>query len=63
MRIYIEELAIGDDFIRDLANLAILTIWGPAGTDDLVDFTTILPTGNIITASSTKLVPGTIDIP
>ena len=60
MRQYIQNLAIGTNFNRSLARLAILTIWGPSGTNDLVDFTTNVPAGDISVGPTDKLIPGTI---
>lgn len=62
MQEYIETLDTGTDFIRGIADAAILAIWGPSGTDDLTNFTTTLPIGNITTAVNEKLIPGTLDI-
>lgn len=59
---YINNLNIGSDFNRSLAEAAILAIWGSAGTDDLTAFTTNLPTGDISTAENEKLIPGTVEI-
>lgn len=57
---YINDLAIGSDFDRSIARSAILNVWGPGGTNDLTDFTTDQPTGNIISTVTQKLVPQTI---
>lgn len=59
---YIKNLDIGDDFIRTTANAAILAIWGPAGTDDLVDFVTSTPSGNVPADANEKLIPGTVEV-
>ncbi len=60
---YIRDLPIGTGFDRGLARQAILDIWGPTaggGSDDLTDFTTNIPTGNIAATVTDKLVPGTV---
>jgi hypothetical protein len=62
MEDYIRDLPIGDDFIKDDADAAILAIWGPAGTNDLVDFVTTIPSGNVPAAANEKLIPGTVEI-
>lgn len=59
---YIRDLAIGEDFNRNLARAAILAIWGPSGTDDLTDFVTNEPLGTIDISAPTKLIPGTVSI-
>lgn len=62
MEDYIRELPIGDDFIKTTADAAILAIWGPAGTNDLVAFVTTIPSGNVPAAANEKLIPGTVEI-
>lgn len=62
MQKYIEDLAIGGNFIRSLARAAILAIWGPAGSDDLTDFVTSEPSGDVSVSATTKLIPGTIEV-
>jgi hypothetical protein len=59
---YIQDLEIGDDFVRALANQAMLAIWGPSGTDDLTNFVTVSPSGDVTTAENERLIPGTMDI-
>ena len=58
---YIRDLPIGSDFNRALARLAILDIWGPTGTNDLTDFITDVPTGDLSATEVEKLVPGTVE--
>ncbi len=62
MRDYIENFAIGEDFDRFAARMAILAIWGPDGSDDLTDFQTLTPTGNVEADDNEKFVVGTIQI-
>ncbi len=62
MRDYIENFAIGEDFDRFAARMAILAIWGPDGSDDLTDFQTLTPTGNVEADENEKFVVGTIQI-
>ncbi len=62
MEQYIRDLPIGDDFIKNDADTAMLAIWGPAGTDDLVDFETSIPSGNVPADVDEKLIPGTVEI-
>jgi hypothetical protein len=57
---YIQDLAIGDDFDRGLARLYIMNRWGPSGTNDLTDFVTSTPTGNVTYAANEKAIPGTV---
>ena len=58
---YIKNLPIGTGFNKITARAAILAIWGAAGTDDLTDFQSTIPTGNISATEVQKLVPGTIE--
>ena len=58
---YIQQLPIGTDFNRSLARQAILDTWGPTGTNDLTDFITDVPVGNISAQINEKLIPGTIE--
>jgi len=57
---YIEDFPIGQDFVRADAEAAILATWGPAGTNDLTDFSTTIPSGDISHASNEKAITGTI---
>lgn len=64
MKKYINDLAIGQDFIRNLAEAAILSIWGPDGTGDLVDegFETAVPTGDVAMDENEKAIQGTVGV-
>jgi len=62
MEQYIRELPIGQGFNRALANNHILNLFGPTGTDDLTDFVTSQPTGNIAAQEIEKLIPGSVEI-
>ena len=62
MRKYIQDLAIGTDFIRADAEAYIMALWGPSGTDDLVDFSTTVPSGDVSVAANQKLIPNTMSI-
>jgi hypothetical protein len=59
---YVNSLLPGDDFVVASANAAIMTIWGPSGSNDLISFTTSTPSGNIVTAVNQKLLANTVDI-
>ena len=59
---YINDLPIGTGFNRALANLAILAIWGPSGTNDLTGFLTSVPSGDVAATAVDKLIPGTMSI-
>jgi hypothetical protein len=58
---YIQDLPISAGFTRAAAKLAIMAIWGPTGTDDLVDFVTSIPAGDVAGVTGQKLVPGTVE--
>ena len=63
MKEYIDqELAIGESFTRSDAEAYILKIWGSAGSDDITQFSTITPTGNINALGNNKLRASTIEI-
>lgn len=62
MTLYVNQLGIGDDFIVATAGAAIMAIWGPSGTNDLVAFNTSTPVGDVATSASEKLIAGTISI-
>jgi len=57
---YLQNLDIGDDFVRTIARAAIMDIWGPDGSNDLTDFQTVTPTGDVSTEDNERLVPGVI---
>lgn len=59
---YIAGLPIGTDFVRATADAAIMAIWGPAGTDDLTDFDTTQPVGDVSVLPTEKLVPDDIGL-
>ena len=62
MEQFIRDLPTGTGFDRASANTAILAIWGPAGTTDLVagGFVTNVPAANVAAAATEKLIPGTV---
>lgn len=64
MRDYINAILSGSGFDVSNAEAAILAIWGPSGTGDLVSggFTTIIPSGNVAGVPGTKLIAGTMAI-
>lgn len=57
---YLQNLAIGADFVKNLADFALMQEWGPSGTNDLVSFITTIPVADIGTAENQRLIPGTI---
>lgn len=59
---YIQDLAIGAGFNRALAKSHIMAKFGPAGTNDLTNFTTSVPSGDVSGVVNQKIVPGTMDI-
>jgi hypothetical protein len=62
MQAYIQNFAIGADFVRADADSAIMAIYGPLGTNDLVSFHTVQPVGDVITTPTQKLIPGVMGI-
>jgi len=62
MKNYINNLAVGSNFIVSVANAAILALWGPSGTNDITAFTTSVPSGDVAGGGSIKFVSGTIGI-
>jgi len=62
MRKYMQDLPIGADFVRSDAEAYMLAKWGAAGSDDLTDFSTTAPTGDVSVDSDEKLLPNTMSI-
>jgi hypothetical protein len=62
MNKYISDLEIGDDFNRALARVYIMERFGPLGTNDLVDFVTSIPAGEISISETQKAIPGVISV-
>lgn len=62
MENYINLLPIGTGFVRATARAAILAIWGPAGTNDLTDFTNVTPVGDITATPTQKLKPNVVGV-
>lgn len=60
MEQHIRDLPIGTGFNRAIGRAAILALFGSAGTDDLSDFSTSVPAGDIAAAATEKLIPGTV---
>lgn len=59
---YIQDLGMGDDFVRATAKAYLLAKFGPAGTDDLTDLTVVTPVGDVSIDSNEKLIPGTLAV-
>lgn len=59
---YIQYLEIGSDFVRTTARNYIMAKYGPSGTNDLTEFQTIAPTGDISTSDVEKIIPGTVSV-
>jgi hypothetical protein len=53
------EIEIGEGFSRISANQYILSIWGPAGTGDITQFSTVSPSADVVVDSNEKIVVGT----
>lgn len=62
MRLYLQDLTIGQSFSRSAANLYIMNIFGPSGTNDLTAFNTIVPSGDVNVLAGQKLIAGTMVI-
>lgn len=62
MTTYLQDLDVGEDFDRAAARAYILSKWGPAGTDDLTDFVTNSPSGNVDINEVQKIIPGTLEV-
>lgn len=59
---YIQDLPIGSGFNRAAAKNYIMGLFGPSGTDDLTNFSTSTPSGDVTATANQKLIPGTIGI-
>lgn len=55
-------LAIGEGFNKATANAYVMSVWGPDGTNDLSNFSTSVPSGNVAVAANEKLIADTIQI-
>jgi len=55
-------LSIGEGFNKIQANNYVLSIWGPAGTNDLTNFSSSIPAGNVAVAANEKLIAGAVSI-
>ncbi len=62
MTSYLQDLSIGSNFNRALARLSIMNIWGPDGSNDLTDFVTNSPTGDVTLSENQKIIPQTIGL-
>ncbi len=62
MKAYINSLPVGTSFVRRIARLIILGIWGPSGTNDITDFINHTPVGDVQATAIEKLKPGTVGI-
>lgn len=60
MTSYIQTLGSGVGFVRATAEAAIMAIWGPSGTNDLVSISTVIPTGDISVTVGETCIPGTV---
>ena len=60
MRKYLQDLAVGSSFVRTTAKSAIMAIFGPSGTNDLTNFSTNSPNGDVSVGVAQKAIPGTI---
>lgn len=59
---YLQDLPIGTGFNRGSAKNYMMAIFGPAGTNDLTNFTTNIPSGDVTAAANQKIIPGTVGI-
>lgn len=59
---YIQDLAIGSAFSRANAKTYILAVYGPSGTNDVLSFSTSVPSGDVSPAANQKLIPGTMSV-
>lgn len=59
---YIQDLPIGATFSRATAKAYILAVYGSAGTNDLLSFSTSVPSGDVSPSANQKLIPGTMSI-
>lgn len=62
MNNYLLNLPTGQDFIRADGNAAIMAAWGPSGSNDLTDFVTTVPVGDVSIEVGEKVIPGDLSI-
>ena len=60
MQKYLQDLAIGTGFSRAAARLYILAKFGASGTNDLTNFATVTPSGDVTGVVNQKIIPGTM---
>lgn len=59
---YLQNLAIGSGFNRAAAKNYMLDFFGPGGTNDLTNFSTSVPSGDVTVAANQKIIVGTVGI-
>jgi hypothetical protein len=59
---YINNLPVASGFTITDANNYILGIWGSAGSNDITDFVTSIPSGNVSVGLNQKLIAGTVSV-
>jgi len=62
MEFYLHGLPIGEGFDKILATDAVLAIWGPLGTGDLVSAVTTIPGADVAGVFNQKIVPGVMSV-
>jgi autotransporter-associated beta strand protein len=63
MKDYVDKvLTIGQDFSKANAASYVMSIWGPMGTNDLVSFSSSVPSGNVSVNANEKLISGVVQI-
>lgn len=61
MAAFLNDLNNGETFDRIDGRTAVLATWGPLGTNDLTDFQTVAPTGNVSAQAQEKIIAGTME--
>lgn len=59
---YLQDLPIGSGFNRAAAKNYIMGLFGPTGTNDLTNFSTSTPSGDVTVAVNQKIIVGSVSI-
>jgi hypothetical protein len=62
IELFMQDLAIGADFIRADVVTYIMSLWGPSGSNDITAISISVPVGDVTAAANEKIIPGTIGV-
>jgi len=59
---FINNLVVGQDFVRSEAEDYIMSVWGPLGSNDVTEVTTNVPTGDLESSATEKFLASLGDV-